>query len=148
MGSTFGRAAAQAGHDVVGLGRAAGASTHWPAAYKQTEATAEALGSRIGEVGPDLIFHGAGTASVAGSFADPQTDFHGSVQLFRSVLEAMRRSGSKAVLIFPSSAAVYGNPSALPVSEDAPIQPISPYGFHKAICELMAREYAASFALP
>jgi UDP-glucose 4-epimerase len=50
-------------------------------------------------------------------------------------------------VIFPSSAAIYGNPPTLPVREDMPTEPISPYGFHKAACELLAREYAQCFGL-
>ena len=47
----------------------------------------------------------------------------------------------------PSSAAVYGNPARVPVAEDTPLRPISPYGFHKVAAELMAEEYASCFGL-
>jgi nucleoside-diphosphate-sugar epimerase len=50
-------------------------------------------------------------------------------------------------LLYASSAAVYGNLAALPAREDAPARPISPYGFHKAACELLAHEYAECFGL-
>lgn len=63
------------------------------------------------------------------------------------LLDCVRRSGQRPVIFFPSSAAVYGNPSKLPVSEQGEIAPISPYGFHKAACELLAREYAECFGL-
>jgi UDP-glucose 4-epimerase len=59
----------------------------------------------------------------------------------------VRRSGLQPLLLFPSSAAVYGNPTELPVREDAATHPISPYGFHKSACELLAREYAECFGL-
>ena len=42
---------------------------------------------------------------------------------------------------------MYGNPASLPVAEDALCEPISPYGFHKAACELIAREYSQCFGL-
>jgi UDP-glucose 4-epimerase len=42
---------------------------------------------------------------------------------------------------------VYGDPAALPVREDAPARPISPYGFHKLCCETLADAYAACFGL-
>jgi nucleoside-diphosphate-sugar epimerase len=51
------------------------------------------------------------------------------------------------LVVFPSSAAVYGNPPVLPVPEDSAIAPISPYGFHKAACELLAKEYSECFGL-
>jgi nucleoside-diphosphate-sugar epimerase len=42
---------------------------------------------------------------------------------------------------------VYGNPQTLPVGEDAAIEPISPYGFHKAACELLSESAARCFGL-
>jgi len=44
-------------------------------------------------------------------------------------------------VVLVSSAAVYGDPESLPVPEDAPLSPISPYGFHKLHQELLLREY-------
>jgi UDP-glucose 4-epimerase len=44
-------------------------------------------------------------------------------------------------VIFPSSAAVYGNPAMLPIREDEPCHPISPYGFHKLAAETVVDEY-------
>lgn len=51
-------------------------------------------------------------------------------------------------MIFPSSAAVYGSPETVPVKEEAPVAPISPYGTHKLLCELLAREYHQMFQVP
>jgi UDP-glucose 4-epimerase len=93
------------------------------------------------------LFHAAGTASVGASLVDPLTDFRGSVSVCANVLEAVRRSGKNPLIFIPSSAAVYGNPVALPVNERAAVQPISPYGFHKAMCETLARESAECFGL-
>jgi len=147
LGLTFGRISVQAGHEVMGLGRAPQASAEWLGDYRSSAVSTENLCTHVHEFQPEVIFHGAGTASVALSFTDPSADYDGSVQLFRQVLEAMRLAGSRALLFFPSSAAVYGNPESLPVAEDAPVRPISPYGFHKAICETIAREYAECFDL-
>ena len=63
------------------------------------------------------------------------------------MLESVRRSDKRPLVIIPSSAAVYGNPPELPVNEEGQIQPISPYGFHKAACEMLCREYAECFGL-
>jgi UDP-glucose 4-epimerase len=63
------------------------------------------------------------------------------------LLDSVRASGRQPVVVFPSSAAVYGNPRELPVDESAPCAPLSPYGFHKQACELLAREYASCFGL-
>jgi len=61
--------------------------------------------------------------------------------------DSIRRAGVSPVLLLPSSAAVYGNPATLPIAETAAAAPISPYGFHKAACELLAREAAECFGL-
>ncbi len=45
-----------------------------------------------------------------------------------------------ATFIFSSTAAVYGNPAEIPVTEDAPTQPISPYGSSKLMSEIMLRD--------
>ena len=60
---------------------------------------------------------------------------------------AARAADVKPLVIFPSSASVYGNPTLLPVTEGASLRPISPYGFHKVICEQLAQEYAQCFGL-
>lgn len=96
---------------------------------------------------PSLIVHTAGPASVAASVADPLADFEGSVRVHAHVLEAVRLTVPDARFITLSSAAVYGNPSVLPIAEDAPLAPISPYGHHKAMCEALLREYSSIFGM-
>lgn len=96
---------------------------------------------------PDLIIHGAGTASVPNSLIDPLGDFNNSVALTIELLDALRNSCPNAKIIFLSSAAVYGNPAKLPVGEDAVLQPVSPYGFHKLICEKIIEEYCSIFGV-
>lgn len=80
--------------------------------------------------------------------SDPGADFAASVALLENVLEGVRRSARRPRLIYPSSAAVYGNPEVLPVTEDGPLAPISAYGYHKAMCEFLVREYAQCFGIP
>lgn len=88
---------------------------------------------------PKLVVHCAGPASVPASLEDPERDFTGSVEVLHALLERLRGRETAVVLI--SSAAVYGQPERLPVAEDAPTQPISPYGFHRLQCELALREF-------
>jgi UDP-glucose 4-epimerase len=146
IGGSVGRYAAQAGHVVKGTGRRKQAGKEWMGLYTPLT-DVEDLAELIGDFLPDVLLHAAGTASVGASIADPLEDFRGSVQTCADVLDAVRRSGNKPLVVIPSSAAVYGNPVSLPVTENACIQPISPYGFHKAACELLAREYAECFGL-
>ena len=147
IGGTLGRYAARAGHQVLGTGRSHQTGQDWPGEYAQADATAVCLSEIIRRFAPDFLFHAAGTASVGASLADPLGDLHAAALACANVLEGVRRSGTKPLVIIPSSAAVYGNPQALPVKENAPLQPISPYGFHKVVCEVLAREYAECFGL-
>jgi len=101
----------------------------------------------VGHVRPDVVFHGAGSSSVAASYRSPASDFERSLMTWVRTLDACRVNAPDAVVIFPSSAAVYGNPAHQPVAESAPIAPISPYGFHKAAAELLAREYVELYGL-
>jgi UDP-glucose 4-epimerase len=78
---------------------------------------------------------------VAASFASPESDWAASGGTWSTLLEAVRLSGLKPLVVFPSSAAVYGNPDQLPVPESDTLHPISPYGRHKVRCEALAREY-------
>ncbi|HKP48119.1 MAG TPA: NAD(P)-dependent oxidoreductase, partial [Pyrinomonadaceae bacterium] len=140
------RYAAAKGHDVLGIGRAAQPESDWPGAYLSADVITADLSGTIRDFAPDAIVHAAGTASVGASFSAPIDDLRASLLSWANVLNAVRRSSSQPLLLFPSSGAVYGQPGSLPVSEDAPVNPISPYGFHKAACELLAREYADCFA--
>ncbi|MGA9620537.1 NAD-dependent epimerase/dehydratase family protein [Methanoregula sp.] len=90
---------------------------------------------------PELLIHAAGPSSVSDSIKNPLQDFEGSIMFFFNVLDAIRRCSPQTRLIFLSSAAVYGNPTTLPISETAPRHPISPYGFHKMICEKLIEEF-------
>jgi len=58
-----------------------------------------------------------------------------------AVLEAIRISGKTTKVINLSSAAVYGNPTILPVKENCPANPVSPYGWHKLESETICNEF-------
>jgi UDP-glucose 4-epimerase len=145
IGGSFGRYAAQLGHEVMGTGRMP-SSKDWSGLYTPLAGSDE-LRALIDDFRPDVVVNAAGTASVGASVEDPLNDFRGSVGTCADLLDAVRGSETRPLVVVLSSAAVYGNPASLPVSEDAPLQPISPYGFHKVMCELLAREYAKCFEL-
>jgi nucleoside-diphosphate-sugar epimerase len=93
------------------------------------------------EVKPDAVINASGPASVANSLIEPAMDFNGSVNLCFFVLETLRKVLPKCRFILLSSAAVYGNPASLPIKENAYSNPISPYGYHKMMCEALLKEY-------
>src|SRR5262249_44331366 len=83
----------------------------------------------------DYIFHLAGNANVHESVLDPHADFRINLQATFTMLETLRRYCPSTIFVFASSAAVYGNPISLPISEDALTLPISPYGVSKLAAE-------------
>ncbi len=95
----------------------------------------------------DVIFHFAGTASVPLSVDCPEDDFQSNLAGTFQLLETMRQSGSRSTLIVASSAAVYGNPSKIPISETDPTNPISPYGISKLAMERYVFVYSQLYGL-
>ncbi len=91
---------------------------------------------------PDIIIHCAGSANVSDSVANPDRDFALNVGITHNLLNAMQRKDlNHTRLVYLSSAAVYGNPKHLPISETDEIHPISPYALHKTMCEDMCRYF-------
>jgi UDP-glucose-4-epimerase GalE len=90
----------------------------------------------------DTIVHFAAYKAPGESMRDPGRYFANNVAGTASLLEAAHRAGVSAV-VFSSSCAVYGTPERLPVAEDAPIRPESPYGESKALVERMLVWYDA-----
>jgi UDP-glucose 4-epimerase len=95
----------------------------------------------------DICINCAGAANVSLSFTHPQTDFDLNVKNVASILENIRIFNPNCKFINLSSAAVYGNPNAIPVTELADFQPLSPYAFHKKMSELLCQEYAQCYGL-
>jgi UDP-glucose 4-epimerase len=147
LGSAIGQQAAQVGHDVMGVGRSSQAAPRWPGSYRQADVVDDDLSGLINEFRPDAIVHAAGAASVADSFVTPMATMRSSLMSWVNVLDAVRRTQVPARALLLSSAAVYGSPLRLPVSEGDALNPISPYGHTKVMSELAARSYVQSYQL-
>ena len=103
----------------------------------------EAVNRALEAAKPDIIIHCAGSADVGKSVENPYADYTGNVTITHNLLFAMHRAGLEKVrMVFLSSASVYGNPQKLPVTEDAPLNPLSPYAVHKVMCEVMCRYFS------
>jgi len=118
-----------------------------PDDYRPMSLPSREFGLLLAEGKPDAILHAAGPASVSHSVTDPEADFSASVPVFFNVLDSVRRHAPECRVVLLSSAAVYGEPGALPVAEDRPTSPISPYGYHKAICESMLAEFGSVYSV-
>ena len=147
LGRTFAQHATAAGHSVLGIARSSQPGGDHCTAFVSADAAWSDLGPALGQFAPELVLHAAGTASVPASMKTPLDDLRGALLTWANTLDAVRRVAPRCAVLFPSSAAVYGEPSSLPVREDAPLAPVSPYGFHKAACELVGREYAEIYGL-
>jgi UDP-glucose 4-epimerase len=93
----------------------------------------------------DFIICAGGNGSVPISFSSPLMDFEANVSDVLMLLNYVKEHNSNSKFINISSAAVYGNPQTLPVSEDSIIAPMSPYGWHKYMSELACKEYYELF---
>ncbi len=94
----------------------------------------------------DAVIHFAGYISVKESMEDPGRYLRNNVSSTTLLLDAMARNGVKR-LVFSSSAAVYGNPTVVPIPEDHPTQPINPYGASKLMVEQLIPWYEQRWGL-
>lgn len=96
----------------------------------------------------DLCVNCSGAASVPDSLSNPYRDFSlNSLNVYK-LLESIRRHQPECQFINISSAAVYGNPEQLPIGEDHPLAPVSPYGIHKAMSEQICTLFFQYFQIP
>ncbi len=96
----------------------------------------------------DYIFHLAGRASVKASLEDPLGDLRENLESTIYLLEGIKVLDKKPLLIFASSSAVYGIPTKMPISENSPALPVSPYGVSKLGAEHYIRVYHELYGLP
>jgi UDP-glucose 4-epimerase len=98
----------------------------------------------------DLVINCAGSANVGASIENPFLDFDLNVNVVSKVLGAIYKTNKETRFINFSSAAVYGNPTSLPITEEYAeyATPISPYGVHKRISEILLKSYYNSFKIP
>jgi UDP-glucose 4-epimerase len=92
------------------------------------------------------VMHFAGSVVVPESVSDPLKYYRNNTAASRSLIESAVASGVKH-FIFSSTAATYGIPEQVPVSEDSPKSPINPYGMSKLMTEIMLKDVAAAHPL-
>ena len=100
----------------------------------------------IREHGVDAIIHFAASIVVPDLGARSARYYRNNTVNSRALIECAVKGGVHH-FIFSSTAAVYGNPAEVPVREDAPTLPISPYGWSKLMTEIMLRDASAAHGL-
>src|SRR3989440_7500791 len=105
------------------------------ATFYRADITDEATLQKIfDEVRPEIVSHQAAQHSVAISTKNPQLDARVNVLGLLNVLTNCTRIGTRKI-IFASSGATYGTPARLPIDEEVPQRPESPYGITKMVTE-------------
>src|SRR3954447_5432853 len=96
---------------------------------------------------PEIVNHQAAQASVRVSMDDPPKDAEINVLGSLNVLEAARRYGTRKLIYAAPGGPAFGEPKYLPVDEDHPVEPLSPYGADKHAVEHYCAIYQQSFGL-
>ena len=97
-----------------------------------------AIGAAIVDARPEVVYHLAAQADVSGSWDTPIQTIRVNVEGTVNVLDGARAAGARRVLAV-TSADIYGlvDEAALPITEDAPVRPVSPYAASKAAADMM-----------
>src|SRR4029077_15252026 len=94
----------------------------------------------------EAIVHFAASIVVPDSVRNPLGYYHNNTVNSRGLIEAAVKGGVRH-FIFSSTAAVYGNPARMPIAEDDPTVPASPYGWSKLMTEIMLRDASTAHGL-
>ena len=98
------------------------------------------LADAVAAARPDAVYHLAGLTDVGDSWERPAAFFRTNAGGTFNLLDAARRCDTLPRVLFVSSSEVYGRvePDQLPISEEAPLRPVSPYAATKAASEMLA----------
>lgn len=98
-------------------------------------------------IAPDAVFHVAAHANVRASFATPAAVLTNNILGTSNLLESIRLGGLDPVFQMCSTSEVYGQvgPGDVPIREECPFRPVSPYAVSKATQDLLGRAYFASW---
>lgn len=105
--------------------------------------------SVIEQVKPDAIFHLAAYANVRTSFITPYTFLNNNIMGTVNLFEAVRLAKIDPIIQLCSTSEVYGqvDPKYVPIKEDTPINPVSPYAVSKAAQDLLGFSYFTSYRM-
>jgi GDP-4-dehydro-6-deoxy-D-mannose reductase len=136
--------------EVWGLARQP--ALHLPQLYGRVSYVAADMGnfeqvvSALESARPEIVFHLAGQANVARSFADPAGTLQANLLAQTYLFQALLRLRQDPLLLIAGSNEIYGavRPEDLPLDEDTPLRPVNPYAVSKAAQDLLAFQYFAS----
>jgi UDP-glucose 4-epimerase len=149
LGRAVARRYKDIGFRVVGIGRG-----HWAPEEARTRGFDVWLNAGVSLAGLmtlkekfECIVHCAGNGSVGYSMTNPLQDFNKTVQSTADLLEYVRLTGCEPLIVYPSSAGVYGAKPDAPIKETDELNPISPYGVHKRVAEELLAMYSRTYGV-
>jgi len=149
IGSHTAKQLAQAGHQPVVLdnfGNGHRWAVRWGPLIEMDLANREALRDVFRNYPIDAVIHFAALIEAGESMREPAKYFRNNVGNTLNLLDAMRDAGVNRI-VFSSTAAVYGNPQQIPITEDHPRQPVNPYGESKLMVERLLEWYGNAYGL-
>ncbi len=149
VGSHAAKLLAESGHDVLIVDSMA--EGHRPAGGKLPLVVAdlldrESIVAALRENKIEAVMHFAAFAYVGVSVREPAKYYQNNIVGSLALLDAMRAAGVDRI-VFSSSCATYGIPQRVPITEDHPQNPISPYGFTKFVIERALADYSRAYGL-
>jgi len=101
------------------------------------------------EFQPDYVLHLASYSSVAFSWKEPVLSFQNNMNVFLNLIETIRRLGLKSRMLSVGSSEIYGNITQdhLPLVEESPVNPGSPYAVARVSQELLSKVYADAYSI-
>jgi UDP-glucose 4-epimerase len=146
VGSVCAARLIEVGHDIVVMDDlSTGHRDAVPPGCRFVQGSIEDAGALLAE-GFDGVLHFAARSLVGESMAEPQRYWLGNVVATIRLLEAMRICGTPR-LVFSSTAATYGEPESVPITEDAHTRPTNPYGATKLAIDHAISSYAIAHGI-
>src|SRR5699024_5200928 len=137
----------ESGHEVVVLDDlSTGHADAVPSECRFVRGDVAELADQLLSAGFDGVLHFAAKSLVSESQRDPYSYWQGNVVTSLRLLDAVRKHQVPR-LVFSSTAATYGEPSAVPVPEDAPTLPTNTYGATKLAIDHAIKSYADAYGI-
>jgi GDP-4-dehydro-6-deoxy-D-mannose reductase len=146
-GRWLARACVEAGDDVLGIGRTADPAAESFELLALDLRDGDGVRKLFRTRAPEVVYHLAALSSVGHSWEDPAGTMSENVASAVNMLEALRLEAPRARTVWVSTCEVYGSPSTLPISEDAPLVPANPYAVSKLAGEQLAAVYSEAHGL-
>jgi GDP-4-dehydro-6-deoxy-D-mannose reductase len=146
-GSFLARACTRAGDEVVGISLTGEICDGCGDGVAVDLLDGDAVRSAVASSRADVIYHLAALSSVGRSWEEPARTVQDNVAMSVNMLEALRLEAPAVRTVWVSTCEVYGAPEALPLTEDARLNPANPYAVSKATGDMLAGVYVDAHGL-